>query len=574
MAAKSIIEVEIDPKGALDAFQKKFSKYHDMVKDLPGAWGEQAEAVGETASTFLGMTAALMAQRDILKEQEKALKRVADEEKRAAAEAKKRADRWKEMGKDAVSLTRQTFAITGEMFKWVGIGSVVGGLLGAGGLWGLDKLAASIGDQRRSAMGVGISVPEQQALNLQFGRYADVNTDVENVANAKNDRSKWGWFSAMGVKDWQTKNPADLFVEMMNKARSLYMGSDHSAQFAQAHGLTQFFSMDELRRFGNTSDKEWNGAQKDYRQTVKDLAPLSDRVARAWQGLSITLEKSKLTVENAFIGVLTRLVPTFEKWSNLLTKWLTDIAHSPDLGKWIDTLATKLEDFATYLGSSEFRSKVQSWLDKLEDIINGLYDKMVQWGFIHPRPETPGGANVDAGEAAAIARSPTHRAQQLLITAELQKLLGVSRAAAAGDAMNMWDESGFNPLARNGTHYGLYQWDSGRQKEFAEIFHHTMESVRDPRQAMKEEMEFHAWEMRNAYKKVFDAFRDVNDTDNGARIAGYYLSRDYETPSLNRAANERIANQRGQQAVIMYHNLKIENKTGNDVTAQIGQVPQ
>src|SRR6185437_13721239 len=81
------------------------------------------------------------------------------------------------------------FEATKALAKWTGLLSAVGGLLGAGGLFGIDRMAAKAAGQRRSAMGLGLSTGEQSAFQIDLQRLVDPDAFLGNLAEMEGDVS-------------------------------------------------------------------------------------------------------------------------------------------------------------------------------------------------------------------------------------------------------------------------------------------------------------------------------------------------------------------------------------------------
>src|SRR6185437_11369907 len=121
---------------------------------------------------------------------EKELKRIAQKkiEAKAAEEAEKitaKAERsWKSIALSTREAAGNITRITGQLLKWGSISGVLSGLAGLGGLWGLDRLGASVGGQSRSATGLGIGYCAQSAFNINFGRLFNTQAFLSGVSTA------------------------------------------------------------------------------------------------------------------------------------------------------------------------------------------------------------------------------------------------------------------------------------------------------------------------------------------------------------------------------------------------------
>jgi hypothetical protein len=106
---------------------------------------------------------------------------------------------------------------------------------------------------------------------------------------------------------------------------------------------------------------------------------------------------------------------------------------------------------------------------------------------------------------------------------------GWTQQQAAGVAANLFTESGLNAHATgdHGHAFGIGQWHADRQAAYAKLFGHTMQSVTDPQQALKEQLAFVQWELtKGAEKHAGSLLKGAT----GAYQAGALFSRFYERP--------------------------------------------
>lgn len=107
---------------------------------------------------------------------------------------------------------------------------------------------------------------------------------------------------------------------------------------------------------------------------------------------------------------------------------------------------------------------------------------------------------------------------------------GWTSQQAAGVAANLFTESHLNPFAKgdHGHAFGLGQWHADRQAAYAKLFGHTMQSVTDPQQALREQLAFIQYELtKGAEKHAGNLLRGSS----GAYQAGALFSRFYERPA-------------------------------------------
>lgn len=111
---------------------------------------------------------------------------------------------------------------------------------------------------------------------------------------------------------------------------------------------------------------------------------------------------------------------------------------------------------------------------------------------------------------------------------------GWTREQATGIAANLYSESGFDPNSRgdNGAAYGIAQWHAARQKEFARVFGHSIQSS-----TLEEQLQFVQYELTKGSYRAAGAAIHRAGSAGAAAAAG---SRFYEQPrAADEAANHR-----------------------------------
>lgn len=127
---------------------------------------------------------------------------------------------------------------------------------------------------------------------------------------------------------------------------------------------------------------------------------------------------------------------------------------------------------------------------------------------------------------------------------------GWSSDQVSGLLANAATESSLNPFAVNGVAYGLFQWHQDRQAAYQQRYGHSMQSVKDPDIATKEQLDFASWELQNTEKSAGDALRAAKDPG----VAGAIVSRYYERP-LN--ADREVENRSALAQYIAGQNLAL-----------------
>jgi hypothetical protein len=281
--------------------------------------------------------------------------------------------------KDAKSLAGHIRDATTSLLSWGGIVGLFTGVLGVGGLFGLNRLAATTGSQRFTSLGIGTSIGalDSTAINYQKALGNPTGT-LGAIRDSQMDLSKRWQFQAMGINN-PDQDPAKLLPQMIRNARDIFVKNGSTLQGANAYGLTNFFSLDDLNRFKNMSDEEIDAMERRAQKDAK-LLQITDQQARQWQDFNVQLDYSGQSIRNTFVRGLGPLTPQLSKLSDALAGAIDTVLQSPELGKWIDGLAGGIERFGKYLASPEFTKDVDSFMagiEKLGALIGKVYDWVV-----------------------------------------------------------------------------------------------------------------------------------------------------------------------------------------------------
>ncbi|MFW7249350.1 hypothetical protein [Enterobacter sp. BNK-34] len=392
MVAKSIVDIDVNDDKFV-SFMEKFKEYQAALEELPEAWkglahgatdatketakakaeGDLlAKAFSEGASAILSINSGLDRLTDSL-----------DRANRSQEDFNKKARSSKgflsDATKDAKSLAGHIRDATTSLLSWGGIVGLFTGVLGMGGLFGLNRLAATTGSQRFTSLGIGTSIGalDSTAINYQKALGNPTGT-LGAIRDSQMDLSKRWQFQALGINN-PDQDPAKLLPQLIRNARDIFVKNGSTLQGANAYGLTNFFSLDDLNRFKNMSDEEIDAMERRAQKDAK-LLQINDQQARQWQDFNVQLDYSGQSIRNTFVRGLGPLTPQLSKLSDALAGAIDTVLQSPELGKWIDGLAGGIERFGKYLASPEFTKDVDSFMagiEKLGALIGKVYDWVV-----------------------------------------------------------------------------------------------------------------------------------------------------------------------------------------------------
>lgn len=377
MTVKSIIDVEINDQ-AFQNFTKLFDKYKEALEKTPDHWNKVNDEM-KTTKGFIEIIGALMlAQAELLNKTEEV------QEKNTRA-VQRSGTAWTGIVRSTKDAASNIIHATESLLKWVGITGIVSGLLGAGGIFGIDRMAHGAANQRRSALGLGVSAGEQKAFEVSYGRLVDPSSVLSGVNDALTDVTKRWTLNAAGLSnaDLQGKDTAQVSSLLLQKAKAL-ADRTPTAQLgnvSDALGLSQFFSVQDLERLKHTSPAEMAELRQREVNGRTQFAP-DMKTLKLWQDFDTTLEGAKAKIDSTFIRALVPLEPALEKFSNALSNEIQTLSNNGTLKKWVDEIGTELNKFATYLGKPQFQSDLKEFAADVSAVAKSLANALKWLGII------------------------------------------------------------------------------------------------------------------------------------------------------------------------------------------------
>lgn len=390
MVAKTIVEIDVNDE-KFQSFMEKFNEYQAALSELPDAWRAQATGIADSTRETNRATSQSTQLANAFNDGLAAITGIVDRLDRInenLGEANKRQDElnkkagssgslFSKLTMDAKSFSGHVRDATTSLLTWSGIVGVFTGVLGAGGLFGINRLAAGSAQQRFTTLGLGTTSGGLSSSEINYRRaLSNPTATLGAIRDAKMDLSKRWTFSAMGINN-PDQDPAKLLPQMIRNARDIFVKSGSTAQGANAYGLTNFFSLDDLNRFKNMTDEEIDAMQKRAEKDAERLK-ITDEQNRKWTDFINQVELSERSINRAFIIGLGPLAPQLSKLSDSISVAIDTILKSPELGKWIDNLSGGIQRFGNYLASPEFSKDVEDFMTKVEKL-GSVIGKVVDW---------------------------------------------------------------------------------------------------------------------------------------------------------------------------------------------------
>lgn len=390
--AKPILNIAVDDT-KFKEFLALYAKYEKALANSPAAWAKVTQSVAGTKKGFEELVALQIAQ-------------IANEKLRAAAaeEAERRlrtsADTWRDMAKSSKTFAGNVVDATKSLLRWASLTSVVSGLLGAGGLFGIDRLAISASNNRRASQGIGSTIGERNAFNTNFGQTVDTDSFLSSINEALHDQSKRQALYGSGLTegDLSSGDSAIVGAKALTSIKSLLdrTPNDSIAQVLEGRNIP--LSLADAVRLKKLTPEQFAQEQAGNEKDKSSLG-YSDDVADKWQQFTIQMDRAGKKIEATFVDALVPLAPELTKLSDSFGDLVTALLKSPEFKEWINDLAIGIKDFAKYVGTPEFKQDVLDFATGIEKLAKSVGTALKWLGIISdndapaPAAPTPGVTN-------------------------------------------------------------------------------------------------------------------------------------------------------------------------------------
>lgn len=358
MTVKSIIDVEVNAQ-AFERYQQLFARYQREADKGPGLWKSINKGIIETSLTQGRMTAAIKAQ----VETQKQMADIYKAQNRSLTQGERL---WGSMAKHAGGIASNIIKATRSLISWTSIIGGIGGLLGAGGLFGIDKMARQAGNERRSATGLGLSIGEEKAFGINFGRAVDSGSFLSWINQMEHDPSAAKGAYGLGVGlTGQTGNDA---VSMLTAIRARARGMDPKLRGM----MPKMFGLDgvngeDINRLASMSDTEFGQLKSGFNKDRSSLN-INDPTAKAWADFIKRLDEAKEGIFKTFVTGLLPLAGPLGHLSESVEKFITVLLKSDIVKTAITDLSGWLEKFSGELGGEAFLTRVKAFTSDLGDL--------------------------------------------------------------------------------------------------------------------------------------------------------------------------------------------------------------
>lgn len=354
MATRKILDIDLSQ---IERFSELFGKYQEQLERTRPAWAAVGRDANVSAASFDRLTAALLAQNELSR-------RLGAEQRASTNNLRQQAGLWDRISHSTAGVSKHVVEATKSLLRWTGIISAMGGLIGAGGLWGIDRLAITAGTGRKDALGLGLSYGENKAFGTEFSPLVDPSHYLQGVFTALHDvTQRWSLIAAGMTPNQMQGDTAQVGVQLLGRLKQIADQTPEAllGQVLQARGLDRFIGLQDFERLKHTPATEIQQWQQQYQQ-ARPLVELTQQQQYAWQRLQVQLNLAGQAIETALIRNLTPLAPQLDHLSHAFVDLINSALGSGTFKKWIDEGASALEEFAGYIKTPEFKQNVEDFI--------------------------------------------------------------------------------------------------------------------------------------------------------------------------------------------------------------------
>jgi hypothetical protein len=387
---RSVLDIQVND----DAFKKHheaFAKYREALDKLPPKWKEVGGVVRGVSGDMEDLAALMLAQNEHLV----ALLRG----QRAFGQATQNsAHHMGILERSARGVMHSIGTATRDLLKWGTISAVAGGLLGLGGLFGIEGLATSAYGMRKQASGLGLPAGLPELFGIEFGPSLNNPEQLlQGMLTARTDMSSPQYRAMMMLGLRGNKDPAAVAAGIAGWARRT--PEQLLGPLGEAFGITSMADIGTLERLHSGDPREVADETQRLRRMFA-LTRVSDDLLKKWQNLDITLGEARVQIRNSLIVGLADLAPSIGKLSAAFSDVVSAFLKSPVVKHWIDdVIVPALESFAKYIGTDKFKNDVQYVAGVLWNFATVVWDVIKYISNLLPGV---GGSGSGAGTGAAI----------------------------------------------------------------------------------------------------------------------------------------------------------------------------
>jgi hypothetical protein len=371
MTDRAVLAIEINDD-AFKAFQAKFAAYQKAVGDMPAQWDAVNKSTGASRPVFEKLI-------ELIEHQNELVNKVADGTERSEKPTQNVAASWGVIYRTGRLWSSNIKSSTLSLAKWSGLTAVFSGILASGGLYGIDRMAASVSGRRTVALGYGTTIGAQSSFVTNFGRIGNAEGILSSTSRALSDpRSRV--FRSLGVSGKiEGMDAPHAFAAILPDIERLLKRTPENQlnSIIQGYGLGEIgLGLNEARFIRNAPTGETAKMIKGF---ASDEGAMGVANPEAWSRFSTQMELAGGAIRVAFernLASMTlplgRITSSFE---TLFTALLKKGGMADDL---IKIVGGGVDKFAKMIGSKSIVSAVDEFISRF-DMTTKQFDVFNDW---------------------------------------------------------------------------------------------------------------------------------------------------------------------------------------------------
>ncbi|MDN7445887.1 transglycosylase SLT domain-containing protein [Burkholderia multivorans] len=385
MANKPIINIDVNAE-QFKAFYELYEQFEAKVGSMPKEWQQIDTSMRRNAATAKSLASGIQSSTEA--------------QRQFNIMAREGLHTMSKMAKEASNVGKAVFDIGKWLLKF---GAIGGGIAGLGGILGaisLRDLAHSAVTDQRGARGVGLTPGQYKAFGMDFGRFLDPSI-LSKVADQQADFTGRMWLSqASGMPMDRVANagPDQLAMQLATRAHDWWNktpASMRTAQVLQATGFQSVFTLEDMRRLGNTPMSELQAARAQYGRDQRSLN-VGDKTTQAWYEFDRQITLAGRTLETSLTNRLVELAPSLRSFVTTLTKDADQLINDIFTPKNLKAVEDGITGLTTYLGSPTFQQDMKDFAG-LIGLVAGAIRKAARFFGIDTSSQKGDDGNFDLG---------------------------------------------------------------------------------------------------------------------------------------------------------------------------------
>jgi hypothetical protein len=377
VADRPIFEIEIED-GEFKQFAARLESYKTAVAQLPQAWAASAGETDALREHMERMSALLNQQNELMQTLGKHTEMTSESALSTGAA-------WATMYFSSRRFVKNIHDSTMSLNKWLKLSAVFSGLLGAGGLFGISRMATGVSHSRAEAAGVGLSVGDKASFDLAFGRLGNSEGLLRGFHSALHDVTNPALYSLGVAGKVRGMSAADAFAESLPYIKKLV---DHTDP-AQLGNVIKARQLDRLGIDVHTASvikgmkpEEIAQMQRDFWEKKGPLG-LPDDMARKWTDFSTQMHRAWLTIETVLGRNLVNITPGLVKLSDEMVRLFRTLTKDGGLLNGLfHSVNDGMEGVANTILSGAFQASVVKFAHSF-DLTKKDFEALNDWFSFH-----------------------------------------------------------------------------------------------------------------------------------------------------------------------------------------------